>query len=34
MNRKEVKVFDGYDIDEKDKRIYYDLGLNDYYLME
>lgn len=34
MNRKEVKVFDAYDIDEKDKQYYYDLGLNDYYLME
>lgn len=34
MNKKEVKVFDAYDIDEKDKQYYYDLGLNDYYLME
>ena len=34
MNKKEVKVFDAYSIDDEDKKYYLDLGLDDYHLME
>ena len=34
MNKKEVKIFDAYSVDDEDKKYYLDLGLDDYHLME
>ena len=34
MNKKEVKVFDAYSVEDEEEKYYSDLGLDDYYLME
>lgn len=34
MNKKEVKIFDSYSVTSEDKKYYYNLGLNDYNIME
>lgn len=34
MNKKEVRVFDSYNVTSEDKKYYYNLGLNDYNIME
>ncbi len=34
MNKKEVRVFDSYSVTSEDKKYYYNLGLNDYNIME
>lgn len=34
MNKKEVKVFDAYSVEDEDEKYYSNLGLDDYGLME